>query len=242
MVFTTQRSGSTWLMSVLNNLDGVTTQGELFRPRPRSSERRWDSDFSRPRYVESRESVGRLRPFSVFRYLDAFYGTPESVAFKLMYSQLRAYPEILVYLMRRRIPVVHLVRSNHLDVLISFAVKRAIQQAHILSEDERPKDIQVEIPPDSLLYNLKKLQFKHDAARKLLRLARVRHLEVTYEELVADPSCFEEVLAFLDARVSGELLRSNILKSRVGSQRDVIRNYDEIQRVLEGSRFADLLE
>ena len=30
VVFTTQRTGSTWLMSVLNNQDGVSAQGELF--------------------------------------------------------------------------------------------------------------------------------------------------------------------------------------------------------------------
>ena len=54
VVFTTQRTGSTWLMSVLNNQDGVSGQGELFLPRPRSQERRWDSEFAWPRYVESR--------------------------------------------------------------------------------------------------------------------------------------------------------------------------------------------
>ena len=119
VVFTTQRSGSTWLMSVLNAIDGVSAQGELFLPRSRSPERRWDSDFSIPRYVESKETYGSVRPFSVFRFLSALYGGEGAIGFKLMYSQLRRYPEILAYLVRERIRVVHLVRRNHLDVLIS---------------------------------------------------------------------------------------------------------------------------
>lgn len=229
-------------MSVLNSLDGVSAHGELFLPRPRTSERRWDSDFARPRYVESRAEHGRLRPFSVFRYLDAFYDSPGSVGFKLMYSQLRSFPEILPYLMRRRIRIVHLVRRNHLDVLVSFAIKRQIDRAHVLEAQDRPRDIVVDISPESLLGDLRKLQFRHDLGRTVLRLCRLRHVEVGYEDLVAQPERFHEVLRFLDIAVTGELPRSNIVKTRVGSQEDVIKNYGEVRRLLEGSRFASLLE
>ena len=242
VVLTTQRNGSTWVMSVLNGLDDVSAQGELFLPRPRSRERRWDSDFARARYVESRAEFGHLRPFSVFRYLNAFYDSRSSTGFKLMYSQLRSYPEILPYLMRRRIRVVHLVRRNHLDVLVSFAIKRQIDQAHILADQDLPTDILVDIPSDSLMQDIKKLHFRHDAARKLLKLCRMRHIEVAYEDLAAHPARFANILAFLEIPVAASLPRSNILKTRVGSQREVIRNYDEVQRVLEGSRFAYLLE
>ena len=242
MVLTTQRNGSTWVMSVLNGLDDVSAQGELFLLRPRSRERRWDSDFARTRYVESRTEFGHLRPFSVFRYLNAFYDSRGSTGFKLMYSQLRSFPEILPYLMRRRIRVVHLVRRNHLDVLVSFAIKRQIDQAHVLADQERPTDIMVDIPSDSLMRDVRKLQFKHDAGRKLLRLCRLRHMEVAYEDLVAHPASFADVFRFLEIPEAARLPSSNIVKTRVGSQRDVIRNYTEVQRVLESSRFAYLLE
>lgn len=242
VVFTTQRSGSTWLMSVLNALDGVSAQGELFLPRSRSPETRWDSDFSIPRYVESRETHGSVRPFSVFRYLAALYGGEGTIGFKLMYSQLRRYPEILAYLMRRRIRVVHLVRRNHLDVLISFAVKNEIGKAHILSAEDRPSGVRVALNTERLVRDLRKLELKHSAGRTVLRLARLKHIEVGYEDLVADPAQFDRVREFLSLPGDTGLPESNILKTRTGRQQQVVENYDQVRAVLQGSRFEPLLD
>ena len=242
VVFTTQRTGSTWLMSVLNNQDGVSGQGELFLPRPRSQERRWDSDFAWPRYVESRERFGSRRPFSVYRYLKDLYDSQNSVGFKLMYSQLKSYPEILPFLVREKIDVVHLVRRNHIDVLISFALKRQIGRAHVLSAADRPKDETVELDAGSLLRDLRRLQFKQELGRGTLRLARLRHFEVAYEDLIVDPRHFRPLFDFLRIPFEGAALDSAILRTRTGSQREVLANYDEVQRALAGSRYSHLLD
>jgi LPS sulfotransferase NodH len=242
VVFTTQRTGSTWLMSVLNNVDGVSGQGELFLPRPRSQERRWDSDFAWPRYVESRERLGSRRPFSVFRYLTALYESPGSVGFKLMYSQLKSFPEILPFLVREKIDVIHLVRRNHIDVLISFALKRQIGRAHVLSAAERPEDESVELDTRSLVRNIRRLEMKQNLGRATLRVARLRHLEVAYEDLVKDPLRFQALLDFMHIPFDGGPPESAILKTRTGSQRDVLANYDDVRRVLAGSRFSSLLD
>jgi hypothetical protein len=229
-------------MSVLNGLDGVSVQGELFLPRPRSPDQRWDSDFSIPRYVESTSRHGRVRPFSVFGYLAALYDTDGTVGFKLMYSQLRRYPEILAYLMRKRIRVVHLVRRNHLDVLISFAVKNEIGKAHILSVEDRPTDVKVELDPRTLVRDLRKLELKHAVGRTVLRVGQLKHIEVAYEDLVADPAQFGRVRAFLDVSADDGVPESNILKTRTGRQQQVVANYDDVRAVLQGTRFAALLD
>lgn len=242
VVFTTQRTGSTWLMSVLNTFEEVSAQGELFLPRPRSRDKRWDSDFARARYVESRAQFGSLRPVSVFRYLSAFYDSPNSVGFKLMYSQVMSFPEILLFVMRQKLDVVHLVRRNHLDVLISFALKHKIGQAHILSSADRPTDMAIDLSVRSLLRDLERLQFKQDLGRRVLRLCRLRHIEVAYEDLVADQSHFARLLDFLHIPFEGALPESHILKTRLETQKEVLRNYDEVQRTLAGSQYSHLLE
>jgi hypothetical protein len=229
-------------MSVLNGLEGVSAQGELFLPRPRSPETRWDSGFALPRYVESARTRGSVRPFSVFNYLSALYRGGDTVGFKLMYSQLRRYPEILPYLMKNRIRVVHLVRCNHLDVLISFALKREIGKAHILAPEDRPSDIAVELDTQSLMRDLRKLELKHAVGRRVLRLARLNHIEVVYEDLVADPARFDRVREFLGIPADQDVPRSNILKTRTGGQRQAVANYGEVRATLEGSKFERLLE
>lgn len=242
VVFTTQRNGSTWVMSVLNTYANVIAQGELFLPRPRSPEKRWDSDFAHPRYVQSSQRQESIRPLSVFHYLDAFFDQGEHVGFKLMYSQLRRYPEILPYLRHKRARVVHLVRENHLDVLISFALKQEIGKAHVLDAKDRPRNTAVELPIGTLTRRLRWLEFKHDSARLLLRASRLPHLSVTYEELGRDPSRFETILDFLGVRTDGQEPESPILRSRLGGQRDVVANYDDVARVLEATRFATFLD
>jgi hypothetical protein len=159
-----------------------------------------------------------------------------------MYSQLRAFPEILPYMMRKRLRVVHLVRHNHLDVLISFAIKRKIGRAHLLTPEDRPKDVSVDIDPTSLLRDLRKLQFKHSVGRQLLRVSKLNHIEVAYEDLVESQSHFDDVLAFLHVSADGQPPLSHIFKTRLASQEQIIRNYEEVKRVLETSQFAALLE
>ena len=242
VLFSTQRSGSTWVMSVLNGFDSVSGHDELLLPRRRSPYRRWDSDFAYTRYVESRGDVGGIRPFSVWRYLDGFYRRPGAVGFKLMYSQVKSYPEVLPYLMRRRALAVHLVRRNHLDVLLSFAVKRAIGQAHVLATQERPPDPTIELGTHTLLADLRRLERRHALGRRVLRVCRLPHIEVAYEDLVADEMQFRRVLDFLGVPADGTLPTSHILKSRRGSHRDVIGNYDAVRSALQGSEFAALLD
>lgn len=183
-----------------------------------------------------------MRPFSVFRYLSALYGGEGTVGFKLMYSQLRRYPEILPYLMKNRVRVVHLIRRNHLDVLISFAVKNEIGKAHILSAEDRPTEVKVALDTRRLMRDLRKLELKHSVGRAVLRLARLEHIEVAYEDLVADPTQFDRVRELLDLPADGAVPESNILKTRTTGQREVVANYTEVRALLHGSKFEALLD
>jgi LPS sulfotransferase NodH len=240
VVLTTNRSGSTWLMSMLNSLPGVTAQGELFLPRPRVKELRWDSDFSIPRFVETQPKGIPVRPFSVYSYLDCLYREPKAVGFKLMYQQLARYPELLAYMMQRHLRVVHLVRRNHLDVLLSYAIKSKIGQAHLLQGQASPENLQVELKTDSLVRELEWLQRKQSFARKLLKVCRLPHIECVYEDLLAQPEKFRPILDFLSIRQ--DLPQSSLVKIRRGNQGDIIRNYTQVKAILADSKFAALLE
>lgn len=242
VVFTTNRSGSVWMMSTLNSFSNVTAQGELFLPRPRVSEQRWDSDIAIPRYIETKKEMRGIRPFSVFSYLQRLYRSPGAVGFKLMYAQLGQYPEILAYLIWHRIRVVHLVRRNHLDVMLSYAIKSKIGKAHILNGQIVPTQISVELDTNSLLNRLNRLQKKQQFARMVLKVCRLPTVEVAYEDLLANPDNFHLVWDFLSLDTANATANSNLQKIRRGGHRQVIRNYDEVQRVLADSRFNLLLE
>lgn len=242
VVLTTNRSGSTWLMSLLNSLPHVTAQGELFLPRLRNPERRWDSDFARPRFVETKFEGLAFRPFSVFLYLNDLYSFAGVIGFKLMYAQLGLYPEILGYLIWHGVRVVHLVRRNLLDVVLSYAVKAKLGQAHLLSGQSLPDDLRVELDTKNLLKRLEWLRKQQNLARFLLRWCRLHHLEVVYEDLLNDQNHFRLILDFLSINSEIYTPHSALVKIRQQGHRETIKNYEQVKEVLANSRFARLLE
>jgi LPS sulfotransferase NodH len=243
VVFTTNRSGSEWVMSTLNNFQGVSAHGELFLPKPRNLDNKWDADFAYTRFVEAKFERFTFRPFSVLSYLNTLYSNPGKVGFKLMYKQLGLYPEILAYFVRHRIHVIHLIRRNHLDVMLSYAVKAKIGRAHLLVGQSAPAELQVELNTRNLVRQFMWLQRQQNIARKLLLWCRLPHLEVAYEDLVRDQAYyFRSIGDFLAINSREQMPQSPLTKIRKGAHRDMIINYDQVKKVLANSKFAGLLE
>ena len=241
VVLTTQRSGSTWLISILHKLEGATVYGELFLQRTRApGEKKWDSDFAYPRFFETKPKG--IRPFSVFSYLNVLYRTPGAVGFKLMYSQLKPYPEVLAYMIMRRIRVVHLFRRNDLDVVISRAIKASIGHAHVLSGQPAPDPVRVRLDCGALVTRLRHLQSNRETMRRFLRWSGQPHVEVAYEDIVGDASHFRRIGEFLSIDPGGQVPDSNLVKIRKGGHADVLSNYHEVKAALAGSVFAPLLQ
>jgi LPS sulfotransferase NodH len=240
VILTSPRSGSTWLVSLLNQMESTTAYGELFLPRKRSG--KWDADFAYPRFVEARQAGRHNRPVEVFKYLDALYHQPGAVGFKLMYSHLRRYPEMLTYFLVYRVRVVHLVRKNPLDIMISRAVKRKLQQAHRLANEPAVEGVQIELNTETLIKKLQIKQRKMNRARNLLRWSGLRQMEIGYEELQRDPSVFAKLCGFLSIESDGKMPVSKFQKVRRDSQIQVLKNYGEVRQVLEGTRYLSYLE
>ncbi len=238
VVLSTQRSGSTWLIDVLDKSENASVYGELFMRK----KMRWlagSSDF--PQYCDTKEKGIRIRPFSVFTYLNKLYSRPGATGFKLMYSSLYRYPEILVYLFLHRVRVVHLIRENLLDVQISKEMARASGQWHITSKDEHPQITSVHLRPDILLVDMKRLQRKVRIIQKLLRLFRLPQLEITYEVLLEDSANFESIWNFLLLNPSEGSLQTSFSKIRQTNHVNEISNYEEVRKKLLGTEFAMFL-
>lgn len=255
VVLSTQRSGSTWVIDVLNKLDGTKVYGELLLKRDRA----WDAgEWDFPRFVESDHHRSGRRPSSMFAYLDDLYGQAPTVGFKLMYSQLRHYPEVLAYIRMRKVRIIHLLRRNYIDIHVSQAFKSASKRPHVwkgsdvvrtndgpveLKPVEEEKEIrQVRLNPAALLRQLRWYRRKQAFFRKWLSLTSRDHIEVAYEDLVADQSCFEQISDFLGISAGNEIPQTDMVRIRKGSHPEVISNYDEVQAVLRDTPFEQLLQ
>ena len=208
-IFTTQRSGSTWFIDLLNNNPEVKIFGEVFLDRPYQSGTRYARYQPAERFHEFRQSAHYMRPWSIFKYLNNITSEPGEhrvIGFKLMYDQLAGKPEILLKLILDNYKIIHLVRENHIDRMLSFTLREKINLAHTNKEIGLEK---VYINPAGLLRNLRKKEMMLYTARFLLRVLPVKVYELSYSSLCESPeSTMDSVAKFLSISSYSEIKSS----------------------------------
>jgi LPS sulfotransferase NodH len=244
VVLSTQRSGSTWVVDMLNSHARVVAYAELFmhggRGRPR-----WggatDLPFWQTFLAQNGTSRSRLlRSYWLWRYLGRVYARRpgiDAAGFKLMYSQLDAARPLLPALVARRVVVIHLVRRNALDVLVSrhSAAARGTHHAR-----ERVDPVRVHLPAKDLVSRISEHERSVETARRLLARVRLPCREVAYEDLVADRDRqFALLFSFLGTDPAAPT--SALTKLNPASHRELIENYDEVRSALAETPYASLV-
>lgn len=249
-ILSRQRSGSMLLVDLLNSHPEVIALRELFI-RERKVNNSVEPGGSVRRYFEY-QKISRLpRPFSVIRYMfhvqNVFMelcrpdnSMPGLVGFKLMYGQFKHYPEILFGLMKGRYKIIHLVRENHLDVILSGINKGIHGVGH---SKESISQNPVYLDPGSILKLLRRKERCFSFAKCFMSALPLPVYTLSYEKLssVADDGA-EELLRFLGVSNPDITLSSNFKKLAKGSYTDRIANYQEVVNALNGTRYEYLLK
>ena len=125
VVLSTQRSGSTWVVDMLTSHPRVVAYSELFMHGGQGTPQ-WGQEKDLPYWQTfiATSGGGRFaRPYWLWRYLgQAFEERPgvDAIGFKLMYSQLtRIAKPLTPALWLKRVRIIHLMRRNALDVVLS---------------------------------------------------------------------------------------------------------------------------
>jgi LPS sulfotransferase NodH len=246
VILTAPRTGSAWLVDALNSHPRIAAYGELFVPGAREREGEYGSR-DRPLFTSYAETDGRSRSrVGLLRkriaYLNAVYGRDDvdCVGFKLIYKQATLNPGVLAYLSLRRAKVVHLIRSNVLDSVISWETARARRLFHARQGDD-VKPAKVELDAAALLDRLDYHEYAITVARGWIRNLRLPYTETFYEELTG-PKRDEKlarILSFLGVEPSA--LGSDLVRMNPTEHSELLTNYDEIRDTLRGSRFEWML-
>jgi LPS sulfotransferase NodH len=245
-VLSLPRSGSTWVVEMLNSHPAVVAYGELLLPTTSGTSRWGATDFVYFTTFAEQNGGGRnpvARAALPLRYMSELYAPRDgidAVGFKLMYGHVRSRPWLLPYMALRRVQVVHLIRRNTLDVVLSRETARRRPSFHA-RENGHVADVTVRLDPAELVASLRREEKKVNAARAVIRAAGLRSKEFYYEDLVADPDRFEEMLTFLDVRLPEYRLSSSLVKLNRAPYDRIIENYDSVKQTLESTRFGALL-
>lgn len=192
-------------------------------------------------YLNERGSRSRIdRHRQLFDYLDYLYEPRRdfrAIGFKLMYDEATPYPELIAYMKRRNVHVLHLIRTNLLDVALSQIAMSTRRFPHAWSPDQR-EELAVQVDTRYMMKLLWVLRLQRLLARSSLRTLRLPVHELSYETATTDDAALHSALRFLGLSVDEDIdLPSTMLKLAPSSHREGIANFDEVESSLRGTRF-----
>jgi LPS sulfotransferase NodH len=267
VVLTSPRSGSGWLIDLLNSHPAIVAYPELFH-----TERRTAPDYGAQDlpYFEAdlRSGTSPIRrlttlaavcckrsPVRIARqaaYLVRVYASRPGAraGFKLTYVQSAANPALLPLFSLRRVRAVHLVRANQLAAVISWRIARESGIYHARREATQRGRLQqtvaselVLVDAEHLLSELERRELAVARMRRRLERLRLPRLEIAYEELVGHTDAtLARVLRFLGFEPDVDLLQSELRRAHTGPPLDQLVNPDEVRATLAGTRFEWMLE
>jgi len=242
IILTTQRTGSSMFMDTLNGYPDTEGHMELFLDHKRSAPP-LAGENSYPRYCEWIENKSALRPFSVWRYLSGLYSRKASTGFKLMYSHVRNYPDSLPYLFFKRTKIIHLIRKNYLDIILSEKIAEMTGKSHTTDTSEENSNL-IYLDPMLTLDRIKKLDSNTKNMRRIISaLFTCPSIEIYYEDILSDRfQTFEKVQSFLGIDQTAQQVESSLKKRQTKAKSEVISNYDEISTILIDAGYSHLLD
>ena len=240
VILTTQRSGSTFLVRALDSHSEIRCYGELFINHSGNINK--EDDYRYFHYMREKWYRRFLVPLAsrshIKRFLDeklkANSGL-KTVGFKLMYNQCNG--ALFDWIKANDVSVVHLIRENILESLVSTEIRRRTNVAHSNSV--------VEVSPFEIDVNMisRQLSKRHKQIQKYRnKLGDYRNLiEVSYDDYFSNRKKNDfEILSFLGVDPACAI-DSDLKKINMHKLHDILINYDELVMSLKDTPFARLV-
>ncbi|CAN1814660.1 hypothetical protein LINPERHAP1_LOCUS27192 [Linum perenne] len=244
-IVSTQRSGSGWFETLLNSHVNVSSNGEIFS------------------ILDRRRNVSAIvQTLDKVYNLDWFTSASKNecsgaVGFKWMLNQglMEHHEEIVEYLNRRGVSVVFMFRRNLLRRMVSLLANSYDKYAKLLngthkshvhtaeeplffsSQAETLSKYKPTVNSTLLIADLRKAEVMVSTALK--NYNTTRNIVVYYEDLVKDSKKLEEVQEFL--RLPVMKLRSRQVKIHKGPLSELIENWEDVNKTLNGTEFESFL-
>lgn len=242
------RTGSTWVTTSLDSHPQVGCFGELLErgahrqrvpPRGRQ-DYLWFNTF-----MDEEGPGGVRRPQLWNRYLrDLYAPRPDvaSIGFKLLYTQAREHAWALPMLAARRVAVIHLIRTNPFDIVLSKLMAEARGGPKHRSVGEDPENPRIAVETEALVKRVRFEERKIRIGRGAVKALAMPVVELRYEDLLEDAGGeFDRVLAWMGLPPMGEALRGSTQRLNEQPYEDTITNFGQVSDVLGRAGYGALL-
>ena len=247
-------------MSLLDSHEQITCAGEMLHQKLRQCKLiTYHKESSLGYYLAERPGkrkiLKRNKHRVLFEYLDWFYASYDdssALGFKLMLDDINQFPDVVEYLRHQDVKVILLLRRNLVDRLISHALFSTREPPHGVTAKEkvyrlinRYRFARLDASGQLILNlnnSMKRLGFYENENAALKHHATQCETEVIYYEDLAGniDECMRNVFPFLG--ISATNLSSSRKKVRTKNISDVVKNFSEFSKRLEGTRFQEFLK
>jgi LPS sulfotransferase NodH len=238
VVLTITRSGSTWLVSLLDAQPGVTAYGELFLDQPGSTFiEQHQGAAAAPRFHVVKDQLGSRRWFQLYRYFNELGPTAapqDAYGFKLMLHKKTL--DILAMLVVHRYRLICLVRDNVFEGAVSRLIMELTGEAH---GSTAAADRRFCLDPSALVQEMRKRRRGIDGLRTVSRLWPWPALMVHYDELREHQQATLERILRLLGRPQPALSVASPLVRRIQRPYDeLFENVDELVAAVDRARLS----
>lgn len=248
VVLTTQRSGATFFIKCLDNHPQIVcrhqtvfTQDCKFKffsfDRPSSFYYRYRTGSLKRRlsHVLQRK---QLVHNCLNDYLRTLPNDSKAIGLKVSYNHISKYPAIVAWIEQHDVGIIHLIRDNVFKTILSLETAQRRQQFHSTGE---VKPVRVYLRPGKLKRNLARREQLVEQYQAMF--TDQPYLEVFYEAFVADRETeLQRVLQFLGVAIDESMsLEADLVKLNPDSIEDIVENYEQVARALQGTAFEKYL-
>lgn len=236
VIFCTNRTGSTLLVTLLDSHPEILCIGEAFKT---ENNRINHPEFSyltfRGGFFKKKFKDIIRRDVLVCEYLDYIYSLKgfQAIGFKLITDHFKKYRNIRKYLIKNNIKVIYLTRKNLLKKHISSLTAA---RRNLYASKEKVSTIRINVSPRNVLQSLENLHKEEKDLEKAID--GLNTIQITYEDLKKNMhnEC-SKILSFLDVDFQAKLT-TKLVKINPDNLKEVIENYEEVARVIENSPFS----
>jgi LPS sulfotransferase NodH len=239
------RSGSNFLLGLLNSHSQVITYGELFQATDRID---WGL-YPYNRYLQSKRLISLMNEHPekflreiVFR---KYLASISAVGFKLFYSHAKGDSRETVWQFlqeRQDIKIIHLKRENFLKSWLSFKKALITNKWVVLSQQEsghKSDNVKVFLDYEGCLNYFNCMQ--NSMLEYDLFFEQHQKIDVIYEELCTDyPSVMRQIQEFLE--IDQETLEPATVKQSSLSLSESITNYFELKEQFQNTIWSIFFE
>ncbi len=237
------RTGSTMLRLMLNSHPDMRCHGEVFT----LSENKMYGFVG----IEKKDvppiysmllNIRNIEPVRFLKDFVFFAGNYSAIGVKILYMALESerMKGLLSHILYdTHIKVVHVTRENRLKRYLSAYITDKVTRVYrVLSEDEKPHIPKIRIPLDECLTDMEKTEADEKRIRGLFPSHNV--FEISYEDIASKTGDkVYELQRFLG--VHPQTLSTPTVKLSSGNIADMVENYIELERRLQGTRYERFL-